>query len=157
VPDLTWSAEIEASAQTWANRCTLSHQANSGYGENLFWGTADAYSPQDAVAKWYGENAAYNFATPGFSTQTGHFTQVVWRNSTQLGCAKASCKGFDYWVRRYSPAGNVADQFPQNVPRPTCLASVPKPHPGFNPGLPKPPIAEPLPQGDARRLFKMKP
>jgi hypothetical protein len=72
------------------------------------------------VDSWYGESTAYDFAAPGFSTKTGHFTQVVWRSSRELGCAKASCGGLDFWVCRYSPAGNVAGAFPANVPKPGC-------------------------------------
>jgi len=163
-PALKWSAQIAASAQAWANGCTFSHQANSGYGENLFWGTAGAYSPQVAVANWYGEVAAYDFAAPGFGQKTGHFTQIVWRNSKELGCAKASCPGRDYWVCRYSPPGNVAGQFPENVSQASCgsdIGIVPKPRSGFDPVKPAPPASSieivPLPRGDPSKLFRMKP
>ena len=151
VPAMTWSAEIAASAQQWANSCSFSHQSQSGYGENLVWGTAGAYSAQIAVNNWYAEIGAYNFAVPGFGKSTGHFTQIVWKSSTQLGCAKATCGGQDYWVCRYSPPGNVTGQFPQNVlPKKasqSCVAgsapNVGKIDPG-NAILQKPPF-KPLP------------
>lgn len=116
VAPLTWSATLAAAAQKWANGCSLTH-SGGGYGENLWWGTAGAFSPQNVVASWYNEIAAYNFSAPDFSPQTGHFTQVVWKGSKELGCGRALCQGKDSWVCLYSPAGNVLGQFPQNVPK----------------------------------------
>src|SRR5687767_6292897 len=49
VPALTWSAQLAASAQQWANRCDFDHDEASPHGENLFWGTAGAFSPRSAV------------------------------------------------------------------------------------------------------------
>jgi hypothetical protein len=125
VPALTWSNEVAASAQAWANQCTLSHENQHVYGENLFWGTAGAYSPDSAVMSWYGENSNYNYANPVFSPTTGHFTQVIWKSTAAIGCATAHCGGVDYFVCRYSAPGNVAGQFAENVPRPMSCESVP--------------------------------
>ena len=119
VPPLTWSVQLASSAQQWANRCDFNHDDHSPHGENLFWGTSGAYSPQAAVAAWYEEIADYNFSRPDFSEQAGHFTQVVWRGSKQLGCGMATCRGNHFWVCRYSPPGNVTGQFQRNVPK-TC-------------------------------------
>jgi uncharacterized protein YkwD len=119
VPALTWSAQIAYSAQQWANRCDFNHDDQSPHGENLFWGTAGAYSPQAAVAAWYDEIAHYNFTKPAFSEKAGHFTQVVWTGSKQLGCGMATCRGNHFWVCRYSPPGNVTGQFSRNVSK-TC-------------------------------------
>ena len=48
---------------------------------------------------------------------TGHFTQVVWVNSTELGMGHAkSQSGSVYTVARYAPAGNFMGQFADNVP-----------------------------------------
>jgi uncharacterized protein YkwD len=115
VPGLGWSAQIAASAQQWASRCSFSHQQGSGYGENLAWGTN--LQAAQAAAMWYNEAAKYNYAKPGFSGQTGHFTQVVWRSSRQVGCGMAVCNRQNYWVCRYSPPGNITGQFPANVPK----------------------------------------
>lgn len=68
----------------------------------------------------------YNYSNPGFSAEPGHFTQVVWKNSTQLGCGAAqgvkTLNGRQYnafyVVCHYAPAGNVTGQFPENVLKP---------------------------------------
>ncbi len=115
-PPLTWSAEIAATAQQWANRCVFDHDYHSDYGENLAWGTE--LSAQEAVQLWYEEISQYNYASPGFGP-AGHFTQLIWRGSRQLGCGKAICHGNVYWVCRYSPAGNYDREFQANV-SPVC-------------------------------------
>ena len=61
----------------------------------------------------------YDFASGGFSKGTGHFTQVVWKGSTELGIGRAeSTQGSmkcAYIVGRYKQAGNMMGDFPQNV------------------------------------------
>ena len=86
-------------------------------GEKLFWGTAGAYSQQAVAASWYEEIEVYNFAAPSLNDDTGHFTQVIWRSSKMLGCARATCSGNDFWVCRYAPAGNDEVRLKQNVSR----------------------------------------
>jgi uncharacterized protein YkwD len=117
VPPLTWSSELAASSQHWANRCDFNHDEDSPHGENLFWGTAGAYSQQAVAASWYEEIEVYNFAAPSLNDDTGHFTQVIWRSSKMLGCARATCSGNDFWVCRYAPAGNDEVRLKQNVSR----------------------------------------
>ena len=124
VPLMTWSSDLANGAQSWANGCKQNNDVfvHSGVpGENLHWSWPVGSEPaKAAVDDWYNEIHAYNFNNPGFSSATGHFTQVVWRGSTQLGCARATCKtshgDTDYWVCRYSPPGNIQGQFPANIP-----------------------------------------
>lgn len=115
-PPLTWSPEVAASAQKWADQCVLDHDPNSDLGENLAWG--EELSAAETVKLWYDEISEYNYASPGYGP-AGHFTQVIWRGSRQLGCAKAICGSVVYWVCRYSPAGNYEGEFAQNV-APVC-------------------------------------
>jgi uncharacterized protein YkwD len=114
-PPLTWSPEVAAAAQRWANRCVYDHDRDNPLGENLAWGTQ--LSAREAVDLWYEEIGEYNYAAPGFGP-AGHFTQLIWRGSKQLGCARAICPGYVYWVCRYSPAGNYYNEFAQNVSPP---------------------------------------
>ena len=65
---------------------------------------------------WYEEEGKYSYKNASFSSGTGHFTQVVWAGSLQIGVGKAVSKsGAQFVVARYSPAGNVRGQFVENV------------------------------------------
>lgn len=47
----------------------------------------------DAVDGWGEERNKYNFRDGGFSEATGHFTQLVWKASTDVGCGRVDCDG----------------------------------------------------------------
>ncbi|KAK0481902.1 CAP domain-containing protein [Armillaria novae-zelandiae] len=119
--DLTWSDELAGKAQQWANGCVFKHSGGSlgSFGENLAAGTGSSYSISSAIKSWTDEASSYDPNNPVAS----HFTQVVWKATSQVGCAVQSCDGiFDasfgkasYYVCEYSPAGNVIGQFAENV------------------------------------------
>jgi len=116
---LTWSPKLAQVAQRWANSlrdkgCAFGH-SNGDYGENLAAGSTGLLDPEAVVKMWYDEIAQYKFPNGGFSMQTGHFTQVVWRGTTQVGCGRSQCKGLDIWVCEYDPAGNWEGQYRENV------------------------------------------
>jgi uncharacterized protein YkwD len=123
VPALTWSAELAASAQKWADNCSLMFHSTRGksslgrVGENLAWG--GDRTGASAVDAWYKEVDVYNYAKPGFAASTGHFTQMVWRDTKQIGCGVSKCYlgAARFWVCHYAPQGNWAGKFPQNVPK----------------------------------------
>jgi len=54
-----------------------------------------------------------------FSSETGHYTQVVWKSTTHLGCATYG----RHLVCQYGPSGNFKGRFTQNVLRPVKSAS----------------------------------
>jgi len=118
-PPLRWSAKIAASAQRWANTlrdrgCPLAHSSGQ-YGENLAAGTPGMLAAASVVALWYEEVKRYSFASGGFSMKTGHFTQLVWRGTKEVGCGVAHCKNLDVWVCQYDPPGNVQGQYRENI------------------------------------------
>ena len=119
---VTWSGSIAATAQAFADTCSMGvHSTNTSNGENIFLSSATS-TPTTAVTNWYNEVSLYNFNNPGFNSATGHFTQVVWKATTAIGCGiRADCPttpsnpfGFNL-ICQYSPAGNVLGQFAQNV------------------------------------------
>lgn len=116
---LTWSAKLADVAQRWANAlrdrgCQFGHSGGS-YGENLAAGTKGTLDPAAVVKMWYDEIAQYRFPDGGFSMETGHFTQVVWRGTQRVGCGHSQCKGMDIYVCEYDPPGNWEGQYRDNV------------------------------------------
>ncbi|KAH9948422.1 CAP domain-containing protein [Amylocystis lapponica] len=111
---LAWSNDLQASAQRWASGCQFAHSNGvlGSVGENLAAGTG-TFTPKDAVQQFLSDESSYDPAKPTFS----HFTQVVWKSTTQLGCAAATCDNIfpgagpaTYHVCLYNPVGNVVGQ-----------------------------------------------
>jgi uncharacterized protein YkwD len=115
LPPVSWSDDVAATAQAWADNlknnmsCELQHASGTGYGENLAGGTH--LSPQSAVELWASEEKNYTYSPKyEFTNDTGHYTQIVWRKSTHIGCASAACPGSNVVVCRYDPPGNYIGQ-----------------------------------------------
>ncbi|KAI5314951.1 hypothetical protein L3X38_044127 [Prunus dulcis] len=109
---LDWDEGLADSAKNYANQragdCDLVH-SNSGPGENLAMSPDGDLTAKLAVDQWVAEKADYDYKTntcaPG--KQCGHYTQVVWRDTGLVGCAKVQCAyGGSYVVCHYDPAGN---------------------------------------------------
>ena len=117
---LAWSPKLAQAAQSWADAlkaqgCKFGHKPRNAYGENLAAGTSGTLDGQAVADMWYDEVKLYKFPDGGFAMNTGHFTQLVWRQTTQIGCGVATCNGMDIFVCEYDPAGNVDTMYRQNV------------------------------------------
>jgi uncharacterized protein YkwD len=135
-PSIAYSDALNSSAQNWAatlaSTAAFKHSAIPGVGENIYASYTSEASVDanalgtDAVTDWYDEVKNYDYANPGSSGNTGHFTQVVWKGSTQLGCGAAqgiaTINGTRYnafyVVCQYSPPGNVQGAYRDNVREP---------------------------------------
>lgn len=121
LPSMVWSETVAASAQAWADylkdparNCALMHDSSSPYGENVAGGYV-GFSPSMAVEAWAKDKPAFVFnPSYEFDNRWGHYSQLVWRNSTELGCAMAFCSGngTNVVVCRYNPPGNVIGEQP---------------------------------------------
>jgi hypothetical protein len=122
VAPLTWSNTLASNAQEWANQLaslggnTLQHSSNTGEGENLWLGTSGAFSYTQMVDMWGSEKQYFidgtfpDVSSTGSWSDVGHYTQIVWENTTEVGCAIATSGGNDILVCRYSPPGNYLGQ-----------------------------------------------
>ena len=121
-PPLIWDDSLARDAAVWAKKLadtkSFEHDLKTKQGENLWAGTTGAYSPEDMVGLWIEERALFkNGKFPDVSTNgnwldVGHYTQLIWHNTTHVGCATARNEEDDVLVCRYSPPGNWRGEAP---------------------------------------------
>lgn len=112
---MTWDQSLADYAANWASKCQFAH-SNAETGENLAAGTGNEVNIAQEFQMWADEASLYDFNNPGYRNETGHFTQVVWKGTTSIGCAWKTCAPgtvFDaeygnslLLVCEYSPRGN---------------------------------------------------
>jgi uncharacterized protein YkwD len=126
-PPLTWDSglakEAYSVAKQNAEKGELEHIVTSGHGQNLYmvYGTRVPQSPlTSADASWQDEKKLWDKkSTKTYYGDTGHYTQVVWKATTRVGCGVAdgvvSTLPAKFVACNYSPAGNVLGQFDTQV------------------------------------------
>jgi len=126
VPPLTYSPSLSVYAQQWADHLAAKgsriyhsdcqHPDGRSLGENIFWGSSySEYTPLDASESWYEEKLDYAYAPVGASVNktVGHYTQMVWKGSREMGLGVAyTKKGGIIVVASYYPAGNIVGSYP---------------------------------------------
>ena len=135
-PPLTWSARLAADAQASADRCPTDHDRaelqRQNENENLFngFGSSAYTGPQAAFNFWYGEKANYDFQNPVLifdpkeGPVNGHFTQVVWRSTGNIGCGVKVCGNKTFYSCRYQAPGNYNAHVGFGVDAATARASL---------------------------------
>ena len=113
---LAWSNRLAARAQDWADtllaRKQFFHRPNSTYGQNLFEITGAAASPAQVVKAWAADSRDYDYTSNRCRGVCGHYTQIVWGGTKEVGCAVARAKGREVWVCDYDPPGNWVGKRP---------------------------------------------
>eukprot|EP00754_Rhynchopus_humris_P018836 Rhum_TRINITY_DN14616_c9_g1::Rhum_TRINITY_DN14616_c9_g1_i5::g.102328::m.102328 len=122
-------ADYTIGSAGFATTCStgnLKHNSGSGYGENIAMQgkqiKGHTWDAAEGVFMWYcSEEGCYDYNNGGFSGSTGHFTQVVWKKSLEIGCAICTIQesGYNkvYLMCNYKDPGNYGGQFDANVKR----------------------------------------
>ncbi|KAH8358761.1 hypothetical protein KR093_002240 [Drosophila rubida] len=132
--EIIWDDELAARAQQWADNCQFRHDPHRTInrftmGQNLaiIWSTA----PLDAddgdfpsrIQNWFNEVQKYSFGD-AWSPKTGHYSQLVWGETSLVGCGfaeyKDNIKYNKLYVCNYGPGGNVVGYNPYEVGKPSC-------------------------------------
>jgi len=118
-PPLKYSAKLAADAQAHADKMAASGSlghAKTDAGENIAYAFGQNYTGGDATDSWYSEVKDYDFSSKQPNMKCGHFTQVVWKTTTEAGFGKATDKkGAVFICGRYMPAGNNMSAYAENV------------------------------------------
>jgi len=120
VPALRWSAKLAGEARQYAEvlaqKQRLEHASRDvrqGAGENLWAGRAGFYSAEEMIGTMVDEKRHFipgqfpRVSNSGQWRDVGHYTQLIWRETQEVGCAITPGGGQDWLVCRYWPAGNV--------------------------------------------------
>ena len=118
-PPLQWDPSLAASAASYgpplASIGRLVHsprQGREGQRENLWMGPTGFHTPENMVSAWTDEKRLFRpglfpaVSRTGQWSDVAHYTQMIWKGTTRVGCAIHSERGWDYLICRYSPPGN---------------------------------------------------
>jgi pathogenesis-related protein 1 len=119
---LKWSPELAKYAQQWADQlasrgCEMKHRPPDKYGENIYWSSGMKNLSDHIVDSWASEIEFYNEKKNSCKNGAvcGHYTQVVWCDTKEVGCGMARCGGEEIWVCNYNPPGNYIGQRPYPI------------------------------------------
>jgi len=130
IAPLVYSQTLAQSAQKWSDKlqvdnCNLKHDIKTPYGENLYWTSRTGSlkpglttTPAMVVAAWAAEATYYSRSKNSCAAGEicGHYTQIVWENTTEVGCGVSICsqenQQTEVWVCRYNPPGNYVSEKP---------------------------------------------
>lgn len=138
-PSVTWSNDLASTAATIAASCNYAHnvQVNGGgYGQNIAAGV-EANNISSIITDlfyngevgWFAD--LYGEAQPSMTNfeHWGHFSQIVWKGTTAVGCATQDCskQGLTgvgsnvppyFTVCNYKSPGNYANEYAANIGSP---------------------------------------
>jgi len=141
-PALVWDDSLASIAATIAASCVYAHDTTTGgggYGQNIGAGAPDSDIPKMITNQMYDDEINYY---PGYGSEPdmtnfekwGHFSQIVWADTTSVGCYTQYCSGGlantgsgvspYFTVCNYSPPGNFGGEYAANIKAPLGDASI---------------------------------
>jgi hypothetical protein len=128
MPNMNWSDDLATSASQWAAQCTWAHSQTPGVGENLYVTSErtpniNNFNPTNAVTNWGNEMANYNYDTNSCNDNKvcGHYTQMIWANTGDVGCGIQDCP----IIKNLSPAAKTNPKWPDGGTLLVCQYSPP--------------------------------
>lgn len=113
---LKWSAQLASVAQQWADRLIENgqfvHSHNPKYGENLYEIEGAMATPAEVVRAWAEEVRDYDYQSNSCRGVCGHYTQIVWGETREVGCAVVRAGKREVWACEYDPPGNWVGRKP---------------------------------------------
>ena len=120
VPPLRWDPSLALAAISYGPALAASgrlqhspRESRPGQRENLWRGTPYAYLPAQMVGSWIDEKRHFRpgifpaVSTTGNWLDVSHYTTMIWRSTTRVGCGVYRTPQWDYLICRYSPPGNM--------------------------------------------------
>ena len=120
VPPLQWDPALALSARAYGPALAASgrlqhspRQSRPGQRENLWKGTRGYFAPEQMVGTWVAERRFFRpgvfpaVSSTGNWLDVSHYTTMIWRTTTRVGCAIHSTPATDFLICRYSPPGNI--------------------------------------------------
>jgi hypothetical protein len=123
---LRWNEELARGAKQWSDHLVstgrFEHSPDEPgqlpLGENIWGGTAGRFPPQRMVAAWVAEKRHFKPGVFPANSRTGkvgdvsHYTQIIWRDSHEVGCSLSRGAAEEILVCRYNSPGNVLGTSP---------------------------------------------
>ncbi|QQP50767.1 Venom allergen 5 [Caligus rogercresseyi] len=122
---LVWNEELARGAQLWSNQCRTEHDEpntckHKFVGQNIAWSHASGETEdpdfKTAIERWYDEINLYRGSVDSyyFNSATGHFTQLIWADTYEIGCGFVAYTGRKrrgdaiqkIYICNYGPGGN---------------------------------------------------
>lgn len=131
---LRFNPKLANLAQQWAQRCSGNHGQPQFSANDVGWKdlgqsyaihSSKTWQPNDGVQAWFDEKKDYDFNSNSCRGVCGHYTALVWGETTDIGCGIAFCPNVagianaHYLVCNYGPPGNWQGKKPF-VPGPAC-------------------------------------
>jgi len=130
VANVTWDLQLANDSSVWAKTCAKKNKLYHDYpmktfGESLYlcWGPhcIPKNFAERPAKRWHSETRYMNWSNISAQKKTLHLTQMIWKDSTHVGCGYSSVENNKkrihkyYVVCRYSPPGNWRGEYKQNI------------------------------------------